>query len=332
MSRVAVISDIHGNAPALKAVLRDAREQGCTSLWFLGDILGYGPLPVSCIHILDAWDNAKGSRGPDIWLMGNHDKGALSVWAGADIEDPIVRAMAPRALERYAFFWHAVQLKVGLDDGRVENLCHAPTWTYIPPGIYAVHGAIIEPDVDSLQNIGANAYCVGEKPYVVGNMLKTIYEMSERNPDLHSPSLILVGHTHIPTWARVSRNQHPLDWEWQSADQVYTDYLSHSKHKGVRPILTGGANDDVVTIVCPGSVGHRPTEDDTVTAYVVLTLDEGTQQPVEVEFRRLPYETGEYRAALALFPPPETRIHDLLNWWRSVSSILKLRSDTREMQ
>src|SRR5947208_7101334 len=41
--KLAVLSDIHGNLPALEAVVADAEERGCTAFVNLGDILS-GPL------------------------------------------------------------------------------------------------------------------------------------------------------------------------------------------------------------------------------------------------------------------------------------------------
>lgn len=43
MERIAVLSDIHGNLPALEAVVADAKARGCTGFADLGDILA-GPL------------------------------------------------------------------------------------------------------------------------------------------------------------------------------------------------------------------------------------------------------------------------------------------------
>ena len=41
--RIAILSDIHGDTTALKAVIADARAQGATEYWLLGDILLPGP-------------------------------------------------------------------------------------------------------------------------------------------------------------------------------------------------------------------------------------------------------------------------------------------------
>ena len=37
--RIAILSDIHGDTRALEAVIADARDQGATEYWLLGDIL-----------------------------------------------------------------------------------------------------------------------------------------------------------------------------------------------------------------------------------------------------------------------------------------------------
>lgn len=43
MGKIAIISDIHGNITALKAVLDDIRKRGITRIFCLGDIAGKGP-------------------------------------------------------------------------------------------------------------------------------------------------------------------------------------------------------------------------------------------------------------------------------------------------
>jgi len=65
----AVISDIHGNAEALRAVLDDIDRRGAERIICLGDIIGYGPDPLECVDLVRkrcAWS-----------LMGNHDFGVL---------------------------------------------------------------------------------------------------------------------------------------------------------------------------------------------------------------------------------------------------------------
>jgi hypothetical protein len=57
-SAIALISDIHGNLPALRAVVEDARLQGVNRFLNLGDIL-YGPLwPRETFELLQTLDLA----------------------------------------------------------------------------------------------------------------------------------------------------------------------------------------------------------------------------------------------------------------------------------
>src|SRR5262245_59673870 len=62
----ALISDIHGNLEALKAVLEDIGQQGIQEIYCLGDIVGYGPNPRECIDLV--MENCR------LTLLGNHDQ------------------------------------------------------------------------------------------------------------------------------------------------------------------------------------------------------------------------------------------------------------------
>jgi len=67
--RVAVVSDVHANLPALEAVLAEVDAAGVDEVWCLGDIVGYGPDPGACVEIIR--DRCAVS------LSGNHDLGAI---------------------------------------------------------------------------------------------------------------------------------------------------------------------------------------------------------------------------------------------------------------
>ncbi len=62
---VAVVSDIHGNRQAFEAVLGQVMQSSCEELWCLGDLVGYGADPNSCVEM--AQEHAS------ICLAGNHD-------------------------------------------------------------------------------------------------------------------------------------------------------------------------------------------------------------------------------------------------------------------
>jgi len=63
--RVAVISDVHGNEPALDAVLDAVEREAPDEVWCLGDTVGYGAAPNPCCE--------KVSARADVALVGNHD-------------------------------------------------------------------------------------------------------------------------------------------------------------------------------------------------------------------------------------------------------------------
>ncbi len=68
--RYSIISDIHANLAALRAVLDDIeRRGGVDKFWCLGDIVGYGPDPQECIKLLRQTNHT--------CVAGNHDWAAI---------------------------------------------------------------------------------------------------------------------------------------------------------------------------------------------------------------------------------------------------------------
>src|SRR5512132_1375695 len=102
--RIAVLSDIHGNLPALEAVL--AALKPYDAIWQLGDVVGYGPQPNEVVARL-AQENATGVRGNhDAAAIGeldtdsfNDDARAALDWT-ADQLDPSTRAWLSALPER----------------------------------------------------------------------------------------------------------------------------------------------------------------------------------------------------------------------------------------
>lgn len=68
MSNVfAIISDIHSNLPALKAVVADIKNQAVSSIYCLGDVIGYGAEPEETVNLIR-------KIAEDKTILGNHDK------------------------------------------------------------------------------------------------------------------------------------------------------------------------------------------------------------------------------------------------------------------
>ena len=78
--RYAIFSDIHANLEALEAVLAKidelVQEEPIDQIWFLGDLVGYGPDPNECILKL--------RERTDVIIAGNHDWAAVGK---IDLED-----------------------------------------------------------------------------------------------------------------------------------------------------------------------------------------------------------------------------------------------------
>ena len=66
MERIAFISDIHSNLPALQSTLKDIKERGISRIYCLGDIVGYHSFPNEAVELIKA--------SGIISIKGNHDE------------------------------------------------------------------------------------------------------------------------------------------------------------------------------------------------------------------------------------------------------------------
>ena len=65
-TKIAVITDVHANLPALQAVLQVLQKEHCDQVIHTGDAIGIGPYPVECLNLLLDVPNIS-------FIMGNHD-------------------------------------------------------------------------------------------------------------------------------------------------------------------------------------------------------------------------------------------------------------------
>jgi predicted phosphodiesterase len=65
MPKIAILSDIHANLPAFKAVLKEVLASGAEQIAVLGDIVGYGASPAECVDLCRKLQATA--------VMGNHD-------------------------------------------------------------------------------------------------------------------------------------------------------------------------------------------------------------------------------------------------------------------
>lgn len=76
--RIALISDIHANLPALEAVLQDIRLLGTDQIIFLGDAATNGPRPKETLDLLQALNC--------VCILGNHDAAMLEPARASELQ------------------------------------------------------------------------------------------------------------------------------------------------------------------------------------------------------------------------------------------------------
>ena len=171
--RLAVIADVHANAPALEAVLEAVTDLRPDRLVCLGDLVGYNAEPAPCVARVRAL--------ADVVVAGNHDIDCLRVEAAEGTSPTARRVQA----------WTRAQLSVTDTDwlGRLPSL-HVD-----PMGFVAVHGCYLN-----------STYHTG---YVTGTMLEANLRAVVARPEW--PRLALCGHTHVPLlgWLSGSRCEEP---------------------------------------------------------------------------------------------------------------------------
>lgn len=169
-----MISDIHGNAVALRAVLDDIARRGVDRIVCLGDIVGYGPDPLESVDLV---------RKHCEWcLMGNHDF--------AVVYEPT--NFNPQA--ESAAFWTREQFDAepdaGLRQARYEFLSRLRVRIAEqlpgengsgPVSLLAVHGSPRRP---------INEYIFPDDALHAADKLASIFRRVEQ--------LAICGHTHVP--------------------------------------------------------------------------------------------------------------------------------------
>jgi predicted phosphodiesterase len=200
--RIALISDIHANLPALEAVLDSIRGRGDgDAIYHLGDLVGYAPWPDETVERI----RAEGIAG----IAGNYDSTVATDYkhCGCRYEDP-----RQEALSHLSYEW---------------------TRRHVSPATKRFLGALpFRLDVRPLGGHlpGPRAILVHGAP-----TLNTLYWTADRSDDFrlkmavqagaHAGDVICFGHTHVP-WTREVEGIHfvntgsvgrPKDGDWRAA-------------------------------------------------------------------------------------------------------------------
>lgn len=120
-SKIAIISDIHGNLDALLAVEHDMKMQRVDKIIDLGDTIGYGPFQKECVEIV--------KEIATIVLKGNHEFYFLNFeTASREISEYVMAGIAfsRHKLEEYRAYLESLPYKTTIKElGEEIKIAHA---------------------------------------------------------------------------------------------------------------------------------------------------------------------------------------------------------------
>ena len=207
--RFAVFSDVHGNLPALEAVLADVQRRGIADVLCLGDLVGYGPFPNEVAQLVH-------ERGIPT-IMGNYDQGI-----GFSLGDCgcVYKTDEQRAEGAASLAW-TDQVTTGETRAFLRTLQDRLVLDTPAGELLAVHG--------SPRRI--NEYLFADRPETA------MARMARDNPF----RAILFGHTHVPyvrevqgtAFVNVGSAGRPKDGDWRACYAVVDPGRSDSDRLGV---------------------------------------------------------------------------------------------------
>lgn len=161
----AVISDIHGNLEALQAVLAEIDRRQITRVLCLGDVVGYGPDPETCVDQVMA--------RCDLYLCGNHEHAMLHGAFGYN-------RMARESIEYARQRLEPGKMSLPGKRRRWQQIQQLPV-DFLEDGVYYCHASPRDP---------INEYVLAQDCHSGQEKLREIFGLID--------GLCLVGHTHMP--------------------------------------------------------------------------------------------------------------------------------------
>ena len=164
--KIGLLSDIHGNALALKAVLDSAKNKGVEMLCIAGDFVGYYYHPEVVLQLLESWRVCA--------VRGNHEEMLADV-----LEDP-------SRLENFGMLYGSglKQAVLNLTKNQLEYLCTLPETQVVDVDgrrIFLAHGAPWSTDYyiypDAKRQVFEKACLLGGDVLVLGH---THYAMKKQ--------------------------------------------------------------------------------------------------------------------------------------------------------
>ncbi len=171
--RVAILADIHGNLPALEAVVADLADQAPDAVLLVGDQINRCPWSAEVLDLVVA----KGWPA----IAGNHE------WTVNALGKPYCPPIFEDRL-RYADVWHT---RSTLSTQQLAHLAQLPFERVLNysagPAIRLLHG-------------------VKDNPFEGFTLAMSEARMAEHLADIQEP-VIISAHTHVPMMRRIGRQQ-----------------------------------------------------------------------------------------------------------------------------
>lgn len=183
--KIAVISDIHGNASALLKVIEEIKKLGVKNIYCLGDVVGYYPEAQKVVEILIS-NNV-------FSIMGNHDfalvnNRILESKVANDALKWTKQNLSAKAVKYLA----SLPLKINLNIGGYRILfVHGSPWDYLNERVY------IDSDLERFCNLPYDIVIMGHthRPFILSKNGKIILNPGSvgesRDGDKRSAFLIL---------------------------------------------------------------------------------------------------------------------------------------------
>jgi len=277
---IVLLSDIHANAAALDAVLKDARtyvtsvhNEAKMRVWCLGDLIGRGPEARLLVSLQRLYEQAS-EQDKRWWLAGNHDWMVLDRISTQFLETSLelnsqmatLGGMEPEASNVACYH------RINLDQFKpqLDWLRSLPVAQHHDdfPHLYAAHGQYYV-DADGRVNEDRAVETYGNAPQFV----ETFNNLRKSGHHLH---VHLSGHTHN---AGV--------WVWDENQKTVTE-------SGLLPNAGSRLFTDLAAqpvFVNPGSVGF-PRAPLSCPTYAVLQFDDSLNS-LSVELRSVAYDYTE---------------------------------------
>jgi putative phosphoesterase len=179
MMSITIFGDIHGNFPALEAVLADIEQRGLRNLYCLGDLVGYGTFPNEVISAI---------RERDIpTIKGNYDVG---VGNNSDDCGCAYKTEAAKALGQQSIAWSNANTT---DENKafLRGLCSHIRLEMDGLRVLLVHGSPRK----------VNEYLYADRP---DSSLERILDQAKAD-------VMVCGHTHLPYHKILPSGRHVIN-------------------------------------------------------------------------------------------------------------------------